>query len=102
VLTAFGVTAEVARLVRDRNRMTGGGVTAGIDFGLVLLAELRGDQAARTTQLALEYDPQPPFAPGSPAAAGEPAVGLVRQFVAPVHARTMRIAGVWQAHPESV
>ena len=49
VLSAFGVTAEAARVVRDRNRLTGGGVTAGIDFGLVLLAQLRGEPAARMT-----------------------------------------------------
>lgn len=97
VLTAFGVTAEAARVVRDRNRLTGGGVTAGIDFGLTLLAQLRGEPAARMTQLAMEYDPQPPFRAGSPASAGEEAVSLVRQFIAPVHARTMRIAKAWQA-----
>lgn len=98
VLTAFGVTAQAARVVSDRNRITGGGVTAGIDFGLVLLAELRGEPAARMTQLAMEYDPQPPFKAGSPALAGEEAVNLVRQFVAPVHARTVQIAKAWQAH----
>lgn len=99
VLTAFGVTAEAARVVRDRNRLTGGGVTAGIDFGLILLAQLRGEPAARITQLAMEYDPQPPFAAGSPASAGEEAVSFVRQFVAPLHARTMQIANRWQANP---
>jgi cyclohexyl-isocyanide hydratase len=97
VLSAFGVTAEAARVVRDRNRLTGGGVTAGIDFGLVLLAQLRGEPAARMTQLAMEYDPQPPFEAGSPASAGAETVALVRQFVAPVHARTMQIAKAWQA-----
>ena len=97
VLSAFGVTAEAARVVRDRNRLTGGGVTAGIDFGLVLLAQLRGEPAARMTQLAMEYDPQPPFEAGSPASADAETVALVRQFVAPVHARTMQIAKAWQA-----
>jgi cyclohexyl-isocyanide hydratase len=96
VLTAFGVTAEAARVVMDRNRLTGGGVTAGIDFGLTLLAQLRGEPAARMTQLAMEYDPQPPFDAGSPASAGAEAVTLVRQFVAPVHARTMQIAKAFQ------
>ena len=97
VLAAFGVSAEPARVVRDRNRLTGGGVTAGIDFGLVLLAELRGEPIARLTQLAMEYDPQPPFDAGSPASAGAETVTLARQFVAPVHARTARIAKDWQA-----
>ena len=97
VLTAFGVTAEAARVVSDRNRLTGGGVTAGIDFGLTLLAQLRGEPVARMTQLAMEYDPQPPFDAGSPVRAGEETVSLVRQFIAPVHARTMQIAKAWQA-----
>lgn len=53
------------RIVIDRNRMTGGGVTAGIDFGLQLVARLCGEERARLTQLALEYAPAPPFA-GTP------------------------------------
>jgi cyclohexyl-isocyanide hydratase len=94
VLNAFGVIAERGRVIKDRNRLTGGGVTAGIDFGLTLLAELRGEPAARMAQLAMEYDPQPPFNAGSPASAGAEAVNLVRQFVGPVHARPMQIAKV--------
>jgi cyclohexyl-isocyanide hydratase len=69
-LEATGAVPVRERVVIDRNRMTGGGVTAGIDFGLTLLAELRGEQAAKATQLAMEYDPQPPFDAGSPDAAG--------------------------------
>jgi cyclohexyl-isocyanide hydratase len=69
-LEAAGAVPVRERVVIDRNRMTGGGVTAGIDFGLTLLAQLRGEQAARVTQLAMEYDPQPPFDAGSPRAAG--------------------------------
>ena len=57
----------------SRNRITGGGVTAGIDFGLVVLAKLRGDDAAKFTQLAMEYDPEPPFNSGSPKTA-DPAI----------------------------
>ena len=72
-LSAFGALPTDARVVVDRNRITGGGVTAGIDFGLVILAKLRGDDAAKLTQLAMEYDPQPPFQSGSPKSAG-PAV----------------------------
>ena len=55
------------RVVVDRNRITAGGVTAGIDFGLTLVARMMGDRAARTVQLALEYDPHPPFDAGTPA-----------------------------------
>ncbi len=69
-LTAFGAEPVEGRVVMDRNRITGGGVTAGIDFGLVLLAKLRGDEAAKLTQLAMEYDPDPPFDAGSPKTAG--------------------------------
>ena len=66
------------RVVADRNRMTGGGVTAGIDFGLVLLARLRGDEVAKMKQLMMEYDPQPPFHAGSPKGAGP---ALTQQFM---------------------
>ena len=51
-------------------RATGGGVTAGIDFALTLMARIAGDDVARAVQLALEYDPAPPFDSGSPAKAG--------------------------------
>jgi len=72
-LSAFGAEPTDARVVVDRNRITGGGVTAGIDFGLVVLAKLRGDDAAKLTQLAMEYDPEPPFNSGSPKTA-DPAI----------------------------
>ena len=70
ILSSFGATPEKARVVVDRNRITGGGVTAGLDFGLTLVALLRDDETARRIQLLLEYDPQPPFSAGSPAGAG--------------------------------
>jgi cyclohexyl-isocyanide hydratase len=60
-LEALGVDAAKKRVVVDRNRCTGGGVTAGIDFSLTLLAQLRGEQIAKLAQLTMEYDPQPPF-----------------------------------------
>ncbi|HUA35251.1 MAG TPA: DJ-1/PfpI family protein [Candidatus Binataceae bacterium] len=69
-LSAYGAEPVDARVVVDRNRVSGGGVTAGIDFGLVLLAKLRGDDAAKLTQLAMEYDPAPPFNAGNPKSAG--------------------------------
>ena len=72
-LSAFGAEPTDARVVVDRNRITGGGVTAGIDFGLVVLAKLRDDDAAKLTQLAMEYDPEPPFNSGSPKTA-DPAI----------------------------
>lgn len=69
-LSLFGATPVKARSVIDRNRATGGGVTAGIDFALALVAKIAGDETARTIQLALEYDPAPPFSSGSPEGAG--------------------------------
>jgi cyclohexyl-isocyanide hydratase len=80
-LTAFGAEPVDARVVVDRNRITGGGVTAGIDFGLVLLAKLRGDDAAKLTQLAMEYDPEPPFDSGSPKTADPTIVRLATSFM---------------------
>ncbi len=75
VLEALGVEAGRERVVADRNRFTGGGVTAGIDFGLTLLAELRGEQVAKMTQLMMEYDPKPPFNTGHPRVAGPELTG---------------------------
>jgi cyclohexyl-isocyanide hydratase len=80
-LSAFGAEPVDARVVVDRNRISGGGVTAGIDFGLVLLAKLRGDDAAMLTQLAMEYDPQPPFDCGSPKSAGLAIVEKARSYM---------------------
>jgi cyclohexyl-isocyanide hydratase len=68
-LEAFGATRVDARICVDRNRVTGGGVTAGIDFGLFLTGLLAGQKTAERIQLYLEYAPEPPFAAGSPATA---------------------------------
>ncbi|PTX03522.1 DJ-1/PfpI family protein [Pararhodobacter aggregans] len=65
-LPLFGAEPVNQRVVFDRNRVTGGGVTAGIDFGFALAARLVGDPAARRLQLALEYAPEPPFDCGLP------------------------------------
>jgi hypothetical protein len=61
MLTAFGATPDDGRVVRDGNIITGGGVTAGVDFALLLIAELWGTDAAQSVQLLLEYAPAPPF-----------------------------------------
>jgi cyclohexyl-isocyanide hydratase len=66
LLPLFGATPVAERVVRDRNRITGAGVTAGIDFALVLAAELFGESDAQRIQLAIEYDPHPPYVSGSP------------------------------------
>lgn len=85
LLSLFGAEPVQARHVIDRNRATGGGVTAGIDFALALMAKIAGEDHARMVQLALEYDPAPPFPGGSPAKA-EPAQ------VAAYNARADRLA----------
>ncbi len=66
LLAPFGAVVDEARVVRDGNIITGGGVTAGIDFAFTVLAELAGEDYAKTIQLALEYAPQPPFEAGRP------------------------------------
>lgn len=78
LLPLFGADPVAARVVEDRNRMTGGGVTAGIDFALTLVARLRGEAHARAIQLAFEYDPAPPFDAGSPETAGKGATAAFR------------------------
>lgn len=65
-LPLFGAEPCSDRVVKDRNRITGGGVTAGIDVALAILAEVRGVDAAMAVQLALEYAPEPPFHSGTP------------------------------------
>lgn len=66
VLPLFGAKPVHERVVVDRNRITGGGVTAGLDFALVVTAKLHGEEVAQAAQLAMEYDPQPPFDVGTP------------------------------------
>ncbi|MBD2502885.1 DJ-1/PfpI family protein [Anabaena azotica] len=66
LLAMFGVEVVKKRIVIDGNRITGGGVTAGIDFGLAIAAELFGETLAQEIQLQIEYNPQPPFNSGSP------------------------------------
>jgi len=69
-LERFGASPQNDRVVIDGNRVTGAGVTAGLDFALTVVAALGGNQQAKTIQLLLEYDPQPPFDAGCPRRAG--------------------------------
>ncbi len=78
-LSVFGAIPAAERVVVDRNRVTGGGVTAGIDFGLTLTGLIRGEDHARMVQLSLEYDPAPPFDAGSPDRAGQTLVDAFEQ-----------------------
>jgi cyclohexyl-isocyanide hydratase len=66
LLPLVGATHEKARVVRDGNLFTGGGVTAGIDFGLTVVAEIASPELAQAIQLGIEYDPSPPFDAGDP------------------------------------
>ena len=66
LLLLVGATHEKARIVRDRNLFSAGGVTAGVDFGLAVVAEIAGETVARSIQLGIEYDPAPPFDSGHP------------------------------------
>lgn len=70
LLPIFGARPSRARVVFDRNRVTGAGVTAGLDFGLALVEQLRGVEYAKTVQLLAEYDPAPPLDAGTPSKAG--------------------------------
>jgi len=82
-LARFGATATPTRVCSDRNRITGGGVTAGIDFALTLVAVLADADTAQMIQLGLEYDPAPPFAAGSPAIAPPNILARVTTAIAP-------------------
>jgi len=66
LLPLVGAKHEKARVVKDGNVITAGGVTSGIDFGLAVVAEIAGESTARRIQLGMEYDPAPPFDSGHP------------------------------------
>lgn len=78
LLPLLGAAPVDERVVVDRNRITGGGITAGIDFGLTLAAALHGESVASEIQLMMQYDPQPPFQSGSPKIAAPAVVAAVR------------------------
>jgi len=80
-LAELGIEVGTERVVVDRNRITGGGVTAGIDFGLVIAQALYGEDIAKISQLLMEYDPAPPFDVGSPEKAGPELVEKAMQYM---------------------
>jgi transcriptional regulator GlxA family with amidase domain len=84
-LALFGATPDPARVVRDGQVFTGGGVTAGIDFALTIAAEVAGPEVAQAIQLAVEYAPAPPFEAGRP----ETAPPAVLERVTKIYARGM-------------
>lgn len=83
-LPEFGATPVAERVVVDGTLFTGGGVTAGIDIALRIVADLCGEPLAKAIQLSIEYDPRPPFDAGSPERAGEEVVTRVREAMKPM------------------
>lgn len=79
LLTLLGAVPAEGRVVIDRNRITGGGVTAGIDFALALVKDLVSEQKAREIALQIEYNPDPPFASGHPTVALPETVIAIRE-----------------------
>ncbi|MBO9099733.1 MULTISPECIES: DJ-1/PfpI family protein [unclassified Rhizobium] len=96
-LALLGAEPVAARVVRDRNRITGAGVTSGIDFALEVVAELFGPVVAQEIQLQMEYDPEPPFQSGSPRSAPPEVVSAVKarnaEFIERRRQATMQAAG---------
>jgi cyclohexyl-isocyanide hydratase len=91
LLSLFGAIPVSERVVRDRNRITGAGVTAGIDFALTVAAERFGADVAQRIQLAIEYDPDPPFGAGSPHSASRDVCDAVTRASAEAIARRRAI-----------
>ena len=92
LLPLMGATLKTERVVEDRNRLTAGGVTSGIDFGLTLAARLSNDDTAKRIQLLIEYDPKPPFAAGSPESAGPALTQQILQRRSPLIASARKEA----------
>jgi cyclohexyl-isocyanide hydratase len=87
LLPLVGAIPEAKRVVVDRNRITGGGVTAGIDIALTIAAEVAGREVAESIQLALEYAPEPPYQAGHPSTAPAPLVAQMRSALDARHAQ---------------
>ena len=86
-LKAFGATPTKTRVCVDRNRVTGGGVTAGIDFALTLVSLLHDQKTAEAIQLRLEYKPAPPFNSGSPDTAPPEVLAFMKDRIAAAQIR---------------
>jgi cyclohexyl-isocyanide hydratase len=105
-LEHLGAVPVKERVCIDRNRITGGGVTAGIDFGLVVASRLTDVPTAERIQLYIEYNPEPPFAAGSPDTAPPQVLATYRELARPMLARrkevTLRVAeGLEPSAPKS-
>ena len=84
LLEPFGAIVDTARVVRDGDIITGGGVTAGLDFAFTVLAEIAGDDHAKAVQLGLEYAPRPPFNAGRPELAPPQVMEAYNRRMAPL------------------
>ncbi|MTV13288.1 MULTISPECIES: DJ-1/PfpI family protein [Bradyrhizobium] len=92
-LSSFGAIPTRTRVCVDRNRFTGGGVTAGIDFALTLVSQLVDRKTAEAIQLRLEYNPAPPFNAGSPDTAPAEILAFMKERIAPSQARRADLMG---------
>ena len=81
-LALFGAIPTAGRVITDRNRITGGGVTAGIDFALTVIAAVRSAEEAKAIQLAFEYAPEPPFNSGTPGTASPDTIKAAQALLA--------------------
>ena len=99
MLSAFGAIPDPSRVVMDGNIISGGGVTAGIDFALTVAGELFGAEVAKSIQLGIEYNPQPPFEAGSPEKAGAEIEAIARSAAS---ARQSERAAAVRAAAETV
>ena len=92
-LEGYGAMPTKTRVCVDRNRITGGGVTAGIDFALTLVSLLYDQKTAETIQLRLEYNPAPPFNSGSPDTAPPEVLTIMKDRIAPAQIRRSEMIG---------
>jgi cyclohexyl-isocyanide hydratase len=92
-LSEFGAIPTRTRVCTDRNRVTGGGVTAGIDFALTLVSQLVDRPTAEAIQLRLEYNPAPPFNAGSPDTAPSEILAFMKEKYAPAQERRREVIG---------
>jgi len=97
LLAEFGAIPVQERIVRDDNIITGGGVTAGIDFGLTLVTLLYGQTTSDEIQLALEYAPDPSFQSGTPTTASETVLQAVTSRTEALHAQRKSLVAQWVA-----
>ncbi|MGE3245676.1 MAG: DJ-1/PfpI family protein [Beijerinckiaceae bacterium] len=92
LLSEFGAIPATGRIVRDRNRITGAGVTAGVDFGLMLVGLLRGPEYAQGVQLLAEYAPEPPYSAGTPDSAPQATIQLLQSMFVDFRSQVQAIA----------